>query len=72
MESLQPQNYLEEQLAGLIALGLWRRWRIERHERHVLAVYRLRRLSLRLAAGRGGPEHRGAPPRFVDGIRTSG
>jgi hypothetical protein len=31
-ESLQPENYLEEQLATMIALGLWRRWRIERFE----------------------------------------
>ena len=39
MESLEPQNYLEEQFAGLIALGLWRRWRIERYEVEVTAAH---------------------------------
>ena len=32
MDSLQPENYLEQELAKLIALGLWRRRRIERYE----------------------------------------
>jgi len=32
MDSLQPGNYLQEQFARLIALGFWRRWRIERYE----------------------------------------
>ena len=32
IESLQPVGHLEEQFATLIALGLWRRWRIERYE----------------------------------------
>jgi len=32
INSLQPENYIEEQFARLIALGLWRRWRIERYE----------------------------------------
>jgi hypothetical protein len=36
IDSLQPGNYLEEQLAALIALGLWRRWRIERYEVEVV------------------------------------
>jgi hypothetical protein len=32
MERLQPEGHLEEDLARLIALGIWRRWRIERFE----------------------------------------
>jgi hypothetical protein len=39
VESLAPQNYLEHKLAELIALGLWRRWRIERHEAAVVTAY---------------------------------
>ncbi|HEV8575346.1 MAG TPA: hypothetical protein VGR43_11635, partial [Dehalococcoidia bacterium] len=31
-DSLQPANYLMEELALLIALGLWRRRRIDRYE----------------------------------------
>jgi len=39
VESLAPQNYLEHELAELIALGLWRRWRIERHEAAVVTAF---------------------------------
>ena len=48
-QSCQPEGYLEQEIARLIALGLWRRRRLERYEVQSIAAHIARAEEVQIA-----------------------